>query len=285
MIVTSLGHGYVSKYLLKEIASNGVICIGVTDNYKNYKKEYIENMSILPRSMTKKSIKKSTHLLVTAPPYKNKCPILSKYKETIIKSNIRSILYVSSTGVYGDHKGKWVSENTALKEEKRTANKNRIKAEESWLAFSKKNFLLINIVRLGGIYGPDRPKLNKEIYKDIIIKKDHYFSRINVLDISRLIVNILFNSNKNNYWNLVDDLPSTRKNFMERIIKLKKVKDYNFKNYEELKDEISDTRKKFWEANKKVSNKKVKKSFRYNFLFPSYLSGLKYIIKNLQQSQ
>jgi nucleoside-diphosphate-sugar epimerase len=217
---------------------------------------------------------------VTAPPDKNKCPILSNYKKVIKDSNIRSILYVSSTGVYGDHKGKWVYENSVIKGKNNLVNKNRIKAENSWASFCTKNLLVLNIVRLGGIYGLGRPNINNDIFKDIIVKKDHFFSRIHVLDISRLIVNILFDSNKNSCWNLVDELPTTRKNFIERIIKLKKVKVYNFRNYEELKKDISEPKKKFWEANKKVSSQKVKKKFRYTFLFPSYMEGLKYIIRN-----
>ena len=32
---------------------------------------------------------------------------------------------------------------------------------------------------------------------------------------------------------LVDELPTTRKNFIEQIIKLKNVKKYNFRNYED----------------------------------------------------
>ena len=280
MIVTSLGYGYTSSFLLKEIASHGVKCIGITNNTKYYKQSSLENISIFPRSNTIKSINKSTHLVVTAPPYKNRCPILSNYKKVIKDSNIRSILYVSSTGVYGDHKGKWVHENSVIKGKNNLVNKNRIKAENSWTSFCKKNSLVLNIVRLGGIYGLGRPNINKDIFKDIIVKKDHFFSRIHVLDISRLIVNILFDSNKNSCWNLVDELPTTRKNFIERIIKLKKVKVYNFRNYEELKKKISDPKKKFWQANKKVSSQKVKKKFRYTFLFPSYMEGLKYIIKN-----
>ena len=95
-----------------------------------------------------------------------------------------------------------------------------------------------------------------------------------------LIKNLLFEANQNICWNLVDDLPASRQIFIERIISLKKVKDYNFRNYEEIKNNIPESKKKFWEANKKVSNKKIKEKFQFTFLFPSYLSGLKYTIKN-----
>ena len=280
MIVISIGYGYISKYLLKKIASDGVRCIGVTDNIKYIKKKNIENISVFPRSMTTEAIKQATHLVITAPPERNKCPILSKYKTEIKKSNIRAIVYVSSTGVYGDHKGKWVNENSSLLGINNITNKNRIKAENSWKNFCKQNLLICNIVRLGGIYGPGRLKASENTFKNIIIKKDHFFSRIHVLDISRLIAYILFNSSKNECWNLVDDLPTTRKTFVERLIQLKKVKNYNFKNYEDLKNSIPKLKRKFWEANKKVSNKKIKERFQYTFMFPSYLAGLKFTIKN-----
>ncbi len=268
MIVTNLGYGYISIFLLKEIASNGVRCIGITDKTKYHNKKYIENISILPRSNTVDAIKKSTHLIVTAPPNNGKCPIFSKYEKVIKDSNIRSILYVSSTGVYGDHNGDWVNEKSIVKGSNNIVNKNRIKSENSWLKFCQKNLLKINIVRLGGIYGPGRPLLNKAIFENIIIKQGHFFSRIHVLDISRLIVNILFEYNKSSFWNLVDELPSTRKDFIERIIKLKKVKIYSYRNYEEIKRNIPKSKKKFWEANKKVSSEKVKKKISLYFSIP-----------------
>ena len=62
MIVSCLGYGYISVYLLKEISSNGIKCLGVTDNEAYLKKPNLENISIIPRSMTEKAIKQSTSL-------------------------------------------------------------------------------------------------------------------------------------------------------------------------------------------------------------------------------
>ena len=70
MIVSSLGHGYISSFFLKEVASNGVKCIGVTDNPKNKKNNTLENITIVSRAMTIDTINKTTHLVVTAPPKK-----------------------------------------------------------------------------------------------------------------------------------------------------------------------------------------------------------------------
>ena len=63
---------------------------------------------------------------------------MKNYEKEIKDSNIRSIVYVSSTGVYGDHKGNWVDENSTIKGKNELANRNRIKAETSWSIFCKK---------------------------------------------------------------------------------------------------------------------------------------------------
>ncbi len=280
MIVSCLGYGYTAFYLLKEIAANGVKCVGVTNNKKYLKKTNSENILILPRRMTIDAIKQSTHLVVTAPPEKKYCPILSQYRENIKNSNIRSIIYISTTGVYGDHKGKWVNEKSIIKGKKHLYNNYRIEAEKAWRDFSQNTITTLNIVRLGAIYGPGKPKADKSFFKDILIKENHFFSRVHVFDISRLIAKILYNTTGNNYWNIVDDLPTTREMFVKRIIKLKNIKDYNFVNYAEQKKSSSTFKRKFWEANKKVSNEKIKKKFDYIYLFPTYFSGLKHTIKH-----
>ena len=63
MIVISIGYGYVSKYLLKKIASDGVKCIEQLIISSILKKN-IENISVFPRSMTTEAIKQAILHLV-----------------------------------------------------------------------------------------------------------------------------------------------------------------------------------------------------------------------------
>ena len=49
MIVAScIGYGYIAKYLFKKIASEGVKCIGITNNSEYLNKKNIENVSNIP---------------------------------------------------------------------------------------------------------------------------------------------------------------------------------------------------------------------------------------------
>ena len=91
-----------------------------------------------------------THLLSTIPPDRDgNDPVLSKLLPTLRSLPLRWAGYLSTTGVYGDRQGGWVSEQDdpapALNRSMR-----RLNCEQAWLSSG----LPIQILRLPGIYGP-----------------------------------------------------------------------------------------------------------------------------------
>ena len=276
MIVCALGYGYLTQFVFKRICALGIKGIGVTS--KNINNNEFTNIIFVNRDKIKEVLTYSTHLLITAPPDDKGCSIFNKFSSQILASNIKSLIYISSTGVYGNHNGDWVDENSLLNA-KSQFDKIRVKSEKQWKTFCKKNNLNLNIVRISGIYGPQRIiKFNKKKL-DVIIKKNHYFSRIHILDAARLISKIILENFNNEIWNLADDFPSSRELFLLEAIEIKNIKNFARIQFEEYEATLSDRAKKFWHNNKRVSNSKVKKYFEYRFIFPNYKSG----IKNLKE--
>ena len=276
MIVCALGYGYLTKFVFKRICALGIKGIGVTS--KNINNNQFSNIIFVNRDKIKEVLTYSTHLLITAPPDDKGCSIFNKFSSQILASNIKSLIYISSTGVYGNHNGNWVNESSLLKANSKF-DKIRVKSEKQWKTFCKKNNLNLNIVRISGIYGPQRIiKFNKKKL-DVIIKENHYFSRIHVLDAARLIAKIILENINNEIWNLADDVPSSRELFLLEAIKIKNIKNFVRIQFEEYQANLSGRAKKFWLNNKRVSNSKVKKYFEYRFIFPNYRSG----IKNLKE--
>lgn len=272
MIVCALGYGYLTKFVFKRIGSLGIKSIGVTS--KNLNKSEFTNITFVSRDKIKEVIPYSTHLLITAPPNNKGCPIFNKFSDQILDSNIKSLIYISSTGVYGNHNGEWVDENSILNA-KSQFDKIRIKSEKQWKTLCKKNNLNLNIVRIAGIYGPQRIiKMNKKKL-EVVIKKNHYFSRIHILDAARLISKIILHNYKNETWNLADDSPTSREIFLLEATKVKNIKNFSIIPFKKYKENLSDRAKKFWFNNKRVSNLKVKKYFEYRFIFPNYRDGIK----------
>jgi nucleoside-diphosphate-sugar epimerase len=272
LIVSALGYGYLSQFVFERICSLGIKGIGVTS--KNINNNKFSNITFVSRDKIKEVLAYSTHLLITAPPDDKGCSIFNKFSSQILASNIKSLIYISSTGVYGNHNGGWVDEKSSLNAESQY-DKIRLKSEKQWRTFCKKNNLNLNIVRISGIYGPQRIiKFNKQKLH-VIIKKNHYFSRIHVLDAARLISKIILENFNNEIWNLADDLPSSRELVLLEAIKIKNIKNYARVHFEEYEASLSDRAKKFWLNNKRVSNYKVKKYFEYRFIFPNYKRGIK----------
>ena len=272
MIVCSLGYGYLSKFVFRRICGLGIRAIGVTSKQLN--DQDCNNIFFFRREDTKTAITSSTHLLITAPPNNEGCIIFRNFSKKIFSSNIKSIIYISSTGVYGNHSGNWVDENSLLKTIS-PFDKIRVRAEKQWKNFCKKYNINLNIVRIAGIYGPQRfININK---KDLMVvsKKNHYFSRIHILDAARLVSKIILENYKNEVWNLSDDLPSSREEFLLEVMKVKNIKKISTISFAKYSKTISERSKKFWLNNKRVSNYKVKDYFEYKFIFPTYINGIK----------
>ena len=237
-------------------------------NYYNINEDYIDKEII-------KEVIESTHILISLPPpYENF--VLKNFKSTINESkNLKWLGYLSSTSVYGNHDGNWVDENTITKPQT-TMGKKRLAAEKNLLKLKK-----LRIFRLSGIYSKTNNVFNRINNNQInIIKgKNNYFSRIYIDDIIETLIKSFYNSKDNQIYNVCDDLPATYVDVIKYACKLLN-KNYNFPEIEF--DQIQNKfLSEFYKDNKRVSNKKIKKSLGVNLNFPTYKHGLDFIFKNI----
>jgi len=88
------------------------------------------------------------------------------------------LVYTSSTGVYGDHGGDWVDETTPIDP---TTEKTRVLATAERVArdYAAEHGIDGTVVRLAGLYGPDRYRLERfvegpvtEGYRNVIHRDD-----------------------------------------------------------------------------------------------------------------
>src|SRR6516164_8383375 len=58
------------------------------------------------------AIAAADYVLISIPPDENGDPVLAVFGDTLAGGNLRSVVYLSTIGVYGDHRGGWVDEQT-----------------------------------------------------------------------------------------------------------------------------------------------------------------------------
>ena len=280
------GFGQVAKNFIKKLNTEQYnINLSATSRSESSKKifnginynSYLFNSDEFDQKLVVK-LKEADHILVSIPPENQEDLVVKNFSKFIENSKVKWITYLSATSIYGDHKGEWVNENSKTNPIS-TNGIARLKAENAWVSLEKNNKIPIQIFRLSGIYSNEKNILIrlKSGGVKLINKKNHFFSRIHVDDISNILFKSLSKFKSGEIYNLSDDKPSTSED-----VTLFGAKMLNIENIEKIEvDQIkSEMLKNFYNESKKVSNKKMKSYFNYNLKFPSYIEGLNYIRSN-----
>jgi len=280
------GFGQVAKNFIKKLSVEQYnINLSATSRSESSKKtfnginynSYLFNRDNFDQNLVVK-LKEADHILVSIPPENQEDLVIKNFSKFIESSKVKWITYLSATSIYGDHKGEWVNENSKTNPISNNGIA-RLKAENAWFSLEKSKKIPIQIFRLSGIYSNEKNILIrlKSGGVKLINKKNHFFSRIHVDDISNILFKSLSKFKSGEIYNLSDDKPSTSEE-----VTLFGAKILNIENIEKIEvDQIkSEMLKNFYNESKKVSNKKMKSYFDYNLKFPSYIEGLNHISCN-----
>ena len=221
-----------------------------------------------------------THLLSTIPPDRDgNDPVLPKLLPTLRNLPLRWAGYLSTTGVYGDRQGDWVTEEDepapALDRSIR-----RLNCEAAW----QRSGLPIQILRLPGIYGPGRSVLNglQQGRARLIDKPDQVFCRIHVEDIAGACWHLMHRAEQGpsarpENWtvvNVVDDLPAPTAELMRHAAALLGCALPPLEPFDQIVDSMSPMAQTFWSENRRVSNHRLCQELGYPLLHPNYRVGL-----------
>ena len=104
----------------------------------------------------------------------------------------RQLVYISTSGVYGDCGGAWVSETHPLHAMTARAQR-RMDAERQIRSWAKRNQVNANILRVPGIYAADRLPLERlrAGTPGIIDSEDSYTNHIHADDLARISIAVL----------------------------------------------------------------------------------------------
>ena len=280
------GFGQVAKNFIKKLSIEQYnINLSATSRSESSKKifnginynSYLFNSEKFDQNLVVK-LKEADHILVSIPPENQEDLVVKNFSKFIENSKVKWITYLSSTSIYGDHNGEWVNENSKTNPISNNGIA-RLKAENAWVSLEKDNKIPIQIFRLSGIYSNEKNILIrlKSGQVKLINKKNHYFSRIHVDDISNILFKSLSKFKSGEIYNLSDDKPSASEDvtlFGAKLLNIEKIEKIEV---DQIKSEML---KIFYNESKKVSNKKMKNYFNYNLKFPSYIEGLNHIRSN-----
>ena len=248
MNLLCFGYGQVAKNLItnllkKKVNLNLTISTRENSSIKKSGDFEFENLEFSENAYDKKILDKLNeydYILISVPPISSKDLFLEKLANHVSENTkIKSILYLSSTSVYGDHNGAWVNEESETKP-KTKMGIDRLHIENKWVEFSKKKKLPIQIFRLAGIYSEKNNAVSRLQNKQsfLVVKENHFFSRIHVKDISEILYLSLINIKQNQIFNLADNKPASSVEVTSYASKLLGCELPTKINFEDLEDGV-----------------------------------------------
>lgn len=212
----------------------------------------------------------ATHLVMSAAPGEAGDPLLIHHG-IAAATKLEWVGYLSTVGVYGNHDGAWVDEETPVDPQSKRS-KMRVAAENAWLHHQAVIGFQLGIFRLAGIYGPGRSALDKvrDGTARRIIKPGQVFNRIHVDDIGRVVA-AAATEVAGGIFNVTDDEPGPPQDVIAHaadLLGFDAPPDVAFKDAE-----LSAMGRSFYGENKRVSNAKIKQVFG-PMLYPTYREGL-----------
>jgi nucleoside-diphosphate-sugar epimerase len=190
------------------------------------------------------------------------------------------LVYTSSTGVYGDHDGDWVDEETPLEP---TTEKTTVLAEAERIAREEAPEHGIDgaVARFAGLYGPNRYRLERYLEGPVT---EGYLNMIHRADAAG-VVRFMLTETDAELLLAVDDEPVDKWTFadwladecgVERPPKRTKA--------ERLKDDLSEAARRRILTSKRCSNDRLRE-LGYEFEYPTYRAGYRDAIEAYRSRQ
>ncbi len=269
----SLGHGYTARELARQLTPRGwrIIATSRTADAPQTGVDLLQ----WPGSDLTDAFAQATHMLTSIAPTETGDPVLSALADQIAAApRLRWIGYLSTTAVYGDHRGGWVDETTPLNPATKRGEW-RVAAERAWQEFAQKQSLNLHIFRLAGIYGPGRgpfAKLRAGTARRIV-KPGQVFSRIHVEDIAQTLIASMHAPNPGATYHICDDDPSPPQDVLAYAAELLNLPVPPEEDWDTA--QMTRMARSFYSESKRVRNDRIKSELRVKLKYPDYKTGLR----------
>lgn len=182
--------------------------------------------------------------------------------------SIKRLFFISSTSVFGQSEGEWVTETSPY--EGKNFSSNRILEGE---ALALNSGIPATVVRFGGIYGPGRTHLiDSVISGKAHCMEDVYSNRIHSEDCAGMLEHLMKMDNPDTLYIGVDNMPTLTCEVYDWLAEQLSVPDL------EHKEPTENTR--LLRSNKRLSNQKIRDT-GYVFKYPTYQEGYSAILETL----
>jgi len=196
------------------------------------------------------------------------------------KSLPRRLIYVSTTGVYGDCGGALIDETRRLNAESPRAGR-RIDAEQTLRAWGLRNGVTVSILRAPGIYAADRLPLERleKGLPALQAADDVFTNHIHAEDLAAACVAAIRHGAANRAYNVVDDSDLKMAEYFDQVADA-----FGYARAPRLSRtaaaaQLSPMQMSFMRESRRIANRRIKQELKLHLAFPSVSDGIADAVK------
>lgn len=176
----------------------------------------------------------------------------------------RHVVFTGTTSVYGQSSGEWVDERTPC-DPRTESGKAHVEAENRLLAWATEQGRIATILRLSGLYGPERLIRRQAIAAGdpIACRPDTWLNLLHGDDAATACLQAL-NASRSGIYCISDDRPVLRREYYETLARLMNAPEPRFTEPREGDDT----------GDKRVSNRKAREELGWSPLYSDISKGL-----------
>ena len=219
----------------------------------------------------------SEALLISAAPADGVDPVLAVLEDDILRASaLRTIVFLSTLGVYADSNGAWIDESAEVIPDLARRGSARRKAEMAWQALGARRKLPVAIMRLGGIYGPGQNAMIRlqRGAAHRVAKPGHVSNRVHVFDVAQAI-EAAFERRIDGIVNVVDDEPTSPSEHIAFAAALMGIEPPAEIPFAQAHKVMTPFAMSFYEGCIRARNEKLKNVLGVMLRYPTFREGLR----------
>jgi nucleoside-diphosphate-sugar epimerase len=198
---------------------------------------------------------------------------------TAILPDQARLVYVSTTGVYGNCDGALIDETRQVKPHNARARR-RVDAEQVLRAWGRRSNSRLAVLRVPGIYAADRLPIErlKKGTPALLPEDDVFTNHIHADDLARIIALALFRAMPGRIYHAVDDSEMKMGEYFDAVAQALQLPKPPRLPREELCNVVSPMLLSFMSESRRLSNRRIKSELGVRLRFPQVSDALQRMI-------
>ena len=187
----------------------------------------------------------------------------------------RSLVYISTTGVYGDCGGAWIDETRTIHPASARALR-RVDAERQLRAFGRRSRCRVSLLRAPGIYAADRLPLARlsQGLPLLLAAEDIHSNHIHAEDLARACLAALRRGRPNRAYNAVDDTELSMGDWFDLLADRYQLPRAPRLGRAEVEARVSPMQRSFMGESRRIGNRRLRRELGLRLRYPDVFAGI-----------